>query len=81
MVVQFQTSLHAVEVLELDEREPAAFLGLLLLRGYPDGDWVNLAEVVGDGFLVCSEREISLIKKIVKLVNLDSDMSLVQCNH
>lgn len=58
-MVQLQAGLHAVELLELDEREAPAFLRMLLLRRDPHGDGVDLAEVVRDGFFVGRIREVS----------------------
>lgn len=58
-MVQFQTGLHAVEFLELDEAEAAASVRVLLLGRHAHGDWGDLGEVLGDGRSGGGVREVS----------------------
>lgn len=73
MVVRFQTRLHAVEVLELDEAEAAAFLWVVSLCCDADfRRWV-LLEVLGYGLDVGGEGEVSwsLVSRLRCLLGWD----------
>ena len=58
-MVQLETGLHAVVVVELDEAEAAALGRLVDLGGYADGNGGDLLEVLGEGLFVGGVGEVS----------------------
>lgn len=58
-MVQLQTGLHAIVVVELDEAEAAALGRLVDLGGYADGNGRDLFEVLGEGLFVGGVGEVS----------------------
>lgn len=64
-MIQLQTRLHAVKVLELDECEPAAFSGLVLFRGDADRGRGVFGEVVLERFGVGGVGEVSFSIQLV----------------
>lgn len=61
MMIQLETGLHAIEIVEFDESEPATFLGIALFGGYADGGRGVLFEVFLDGFGCCCVGEVSFL--------------------
>lgn len=58
-MVQLETGLHAIVVVELDEAETAALGRLVDLGGYADGNGRDLLEVLGQGLFVGGVGEVS----------------------
>lgn len=58
-MIQFQAGLHAVELLELDEAEPATSVRVLLLSRDAHGDRGDFGEVRGYGLEAGGEGEVS----------------------